>query len=519
MKIPFIYTLKIIGAAVFLAMPLAAQEITLRSVDDSITLTGDLVSFDGSNYIIRSTIGEMSIAAAMVECVGDFCPDLVTGLEEFSIIASDSMGNEFLPALIEAYALERGGDLQVEFGGNGAAQFYVIDADGSVHSTITVNSGSYTDSFAALNSGEAVIGFFRQAPSGAIIDRFSRLGLGDLTSAGQEKIIALNGVTLVVHPDNPVKSLSMAEIVRIYSGEFDNWSQLGGLNAPISLYRLDANAGSTAFFAQKAVAVGGLSYTGSATVLQSDMLIAGAVSRDPNGIGISGIADAAIARILPLRSVCGQVMAPSRFALKSEEYPLAQRLYMYTTSAQRPDRASEFMDFVLSETGQMVVENAGYIGQNVMRLSLDEQGRRIANAVVAENSITSLGDLQNLLTTVLESERLSLTFRFINGTSELDNRAQGDISRLANMIRGGEFDNKQILILGFTDNIGSEAEKARFSQARAELVRESIINATGASNLGNVKITPVGYGSTSPLACNKTETGQYTNNRVEIWVR
>ncbi len=519
MKSPLIHTFKTIMSVVFLATPLAAQEVTLKSVDGGITLTGELIDFDGSNYIIRSTVGEMSISAGIVECIGDACPDLVAGLEAFSIIGSDLMGEAFLPTMIEAFALERGGDLQIEFGGNGAAQYYVIDADGSVYSTITVNSGSYRDSFAALVSGEAAIGFFRQAPSGAIIDEFARKGLGDLTSADQEKIIALNGVTIVVHPDNPIKSLSMAEIVRVYAGEVDNWSQLGGLNAPISLYRLDANAGSTAFFAQKAVEVGGVSYASAATVLQSDAQIAGAVSRDPNGIGISAIFDAAVASILPLRSVCDQVVAPSRFALKSEEYPLTQRLYMYTTSAARSDRANEFMAFVLSETGQMVAENAGYIGQNVMRLSLDQQGLRIANAVVAENSITSLGNLQNLLTTVLEAERLSLTFRFINGSFDLDNRAKGDISRLADMIRAGAFEDKQILVLGFTDDIGSEPEKARFSQARAELVRDAIITATGASNLGNVKITPVGYGNTSPLACNETYTGQYINRRVEIWVR
>jgi len=519
MKFPFVHTLKIIGVTVFLAVPLAAQEILLRSVDGNIALTGDLVSFDGRKYIIESMIGEMAISAEMVDCFGEFCPDLVAELTEFTIAGADALGATFLPTLIEAYALERGGDLQVEFDGNGAAQFNVIDADGSIYSTITVNSGSQNDSFAALGSSEAVIGFSRQAANGAIIDQFTRQGLGDITSADQENIVALNAVTIVVHQDNPIKSLSLSEIARMYSGELDNWSQLGGLNAPVSLYRLDENQGSTAILAQKAMAGDAVSFTGSATVLQSDAEIAGAVSRDRNGIGISGIADAAVATVLPLRLVCGQVKAPSRFALKSEEYPLTQRLYMYTTSALRPDRANEFIEFVLSETGQMAVENTGYIGQYVSRLSLDQQGRRIANAVVAENNINSLGNLQNLLTTVQEAERLSLTFRFINGTSDLDNRAQGDILRLANMIRAGAFNNKQILILGFTDNIGSEAENARFSQARAELVRAAIINAAGASNLGNVKITPVGYGNTSPLACNETDAGQYINRRVEIWVR
>jgi len=185
----------------------------------------------------------------------------------------------------------------------------------------------------------------------------------------------------------------------------------------------------------------------------------------------------------------------------------------------RPDRANGFMDFVLSNTGQMVVENAGFIGQNAARLSLDQQGRRIANAILSETNIGTLGNLQNLLTTVLDAQRLSLSYRFISGTSDLDNGALGDINRLAAMIQMGEFEDKQILILGFTDNIGSEAENESLSQARAEQVRAAIIATAGPTRLGNVKITPVGYGNVAPLACNETETGRKINRRVEIWVR
>ncbi len=519
MKFNLFQSFKIIGVMALLAAPVGAQEITLKSVDGSISLSGDLLGFDGDNYTIQSSIGELLISATMVDCIGDLCPDLVAELEEFTIFWPNDLDAAFLPSLIEAYALERDGDLQIEFGGNGAAQFYVIDADGSVYSTITVNSGSNDDGFSALEQGEAAIGFSQRSANAAEIEQFIDLGLGDLSSISQENIVAVSGVTAIVHPDNPLPSLSLSELARVYSGELNNWSQLGGQNASISLYRLNAAGGSAAIFGQKVLATAGFSFANSATTLPSDAEIAAAVSQDINGIGISGIADAFAARILPIRSICGQVSTPSRFALKSEEYPLAQRLYMYTTDALRPERANEFMEFVVSETGQMVVENAGYTGQNVIGLSLDQQGRRIASAILAQDNATALGNLQNLLTTVLDAERLSLTFRFVTGTSDLDTRAQSDINRLAAMIQTGEFRDKQILILGFTDNIGSEAENARFSQARAELVREAVIAATGQTNLGDIKITPVGYGNTSPLACNETEAGQKINRRVEIWVR
>ncbi len=114
---------------------------------------------------------------------------------------------------------------------------------------------------------------------------------------------------------------------------------------------------------------------------------------------------------------------------------------------------------------------------------------------------------------------MSLTFRFKSGSVTPDNRAVVDIDRLADMIRRGDFEGKRLMIIGFADSIGAINENQRLSQARAESVRDALMDAVGVANLGTVQFTPVGYGKLSPIGCNETVDGRDTNRRVEIWVR
>lgn len=496
-----------------------SQEVILKSDDGTIQMSGVLDGFDGETYELSTAIGVVRLSASNVTCIGEACPDLVSAVDAFTITGSSTISNELLPILIEAYAFDRGGDFAMDIVGDGISRFSILEADGSVYSTITVISGSSNDAFVALAAGTALIGLSSRPVSSVEQERFFAAGAGDLTSPEQERIIALDGIIAVVHRDNPVRVLSLDQISQVFAGDINNWFQLGGKNAPIVLYRRDENLGVSSDFQNAVMRPLRRAFSQNANVLQSNAAVSDAVGRDVNGIGISSIVDERNARAISLRTVCGQVLAPSDFTIKTEEYPLSRRMYLYTKSGALPDRASELIDFIASSLAQEIVENAGFVGQNVARVSLNQQGRRIANAIVAETDANALGKLQTLLSTVLDAERLSLTFRFISGTSDLDNRAMGDVDRLAAMIRAGDFSNQQILVLGFTDNIGSADENAQLSQSRAEQVREAIIAAVGSRNLGNVKITPVGFGNISPLGCNETEFGRQTNRRVELWVR
>lgn len=508
----------LVTATSLVFVSVSAEQVTLNSLDGTVSMSGDLLSYDGETYLLGMLVGDISIDAAQVVCEGPGCPDLVSDLTEFSILGSEAIGENLLPTLIEVFALERGGDLEVAVSTEGSAVYSVLEADGSEFASITVQSGDSLSGLTGLLEGSAAIGMSSRRVTSNEVAAFELSGKGRLDSAAQERIIGLDGVTIAVNRENPTKILSFEQMSGIFEGRITNWDQVDGNNAPIQIYRRDANAGTTKTFADAALTNVGRQFSTNAVILGTDAEVSDAVAADVNGIGISSYAQERNADSVAIRSVCGELFEPSTFSIKTEEYPLTRRMYLYTSNEALPDVANEFLEFVTSNTAQSVINNTGFIGQNPSAASLNAQGRRLAQAIVSSPGRPELLRLQDLTTIVLDAERLSFTLRY-NDTGELDARAQADIGRLANMIRNGDFRSRQILVFGFSNNAGSVNSELELTQEVAQSVRDAIVIATGRANLGNVRISPIGYGRLFPLGCNETPYGNALNNRVEIWVK
>ncbi len=513
--------LKLSGLAALVTLafsPIQAQEITLKSLDGTVSMTGDLIEFDGISYRISMLIGEISIDASQVVCEGPGCPNLMADQSEFSIAGSNGIGLNLLPTLIEVYALDRGGDLDVSVNADGTTIYNVLDPDGAIYASISVQATDSIDGFSKLLDGSAAIAMSSRAPSADEIAAFELSGNGSLNSAAQENIIALDGVIAAVNKDNPVDVLSLAQISAIFEGDITNWNQVGGATAPIRLYRRNDTSGTTVVFTDIGFADGEHALTDDATILATDAAVSDAVAGDINGIGLTSYAQERSAKAVALRSVCGGLYGASEFAIKTEEYPLTRRMYLYTAQGSVPNVAQEFLDFASSATAQSVIANSGFIGQNVSRNTLDQQGRRMAQAIVSSANRSELLQLQDLAASVLDATRLSFTLRF-EDDGQLDARALADVERLGAMIRDGEFASRQILVLGFSDDTNAVNAQLNATQDMAETVRDAVVIATGRANMGNVRISPIGYGRLFPVGCNATASGRDSNNRVEIWVK
>ena len=509
------------GSAVLLLglASVQAQTVTLRSINGSFSMTGTLSGFDGENYLMKMPLGDIALNIADVNCEGDACPDLFADLKEFAIAGSTTIGRQMMPDLIEAYAYSLGGDLEVEILSETQVKYTILDADGEMYSSITLNMGSSDDAFLALQNEEAFIGLSSRRVQDGERGRFLRIGKGNLTSPEQERILALDGLAVSVNPRNPIQTLSLQQISDIFSGNIRNWREVGGLDAAINIYRRDISSGATQVFQSLVMEPNRQNLINSAFILENNAEVSDALAGDENGIGITSVSSERNAQILALRSICGQVASPTDFSIKTEEYPMSRRMFMYVNGGRLPEKVSGFIDFVTSDEAQQVIERAGFVSQNVTTASLNDQGRRLAHALMAERDRASLELLQEMVTGLLDAERISLTFRFQSGTVQPDNRALVDIERLAAKVRNGEFDGKRLMIIGFADSIGAINENQRLSQARAESVRDVLVAAVGEGNAGTVQFTPFGYGKLSPIGCNETEDGRDTNRRVEIWVR
>jgi len=508
--------LSLVFASVF--APASAQEITLNSLDGTVSLTGELLDFDGERYRLKLLVGEISVDAAQVECQGPGCPNLVADLTSFTIAGSKAIADNLLPTLIEVFALERGGDIDVSVEADGSKIYNVLEGDGALYAAISVVASDSADGLARLLEGSAVVGMASRPASQSEIAAFEASGKGRLDNPQQARILALDGVIVAVNRDNPVSILSLDQIARIFDGSFSNWQQVGGADAPIVLFRGPETADSSLAVEQLAMAPGARRFAPGAEILESDAQVSDAVAADVNAIGISSYAQERNAKAVAIRSVCGQLFEPSVFSIKAEEYMLSRRMYLYTAQGAVPDIARAFIEFATAPSAQPVISNAGFIGQNASRATLDQQGRRMAQAIVASGGRTELLQLQDLTAVLLDAERLSFTLRY-DESGQLDARAVADIGRLAVMIRDGAFTSRQLLVFGFSDNADGVNAQLSATQDLAENVRDALITATGRANLGNVRISPIGYGRLLPVGCNETAFGRASNNRVEIWVK
>jgi phosphate transport system substrate-binding protein len=113
------------------------------------------------------------------------------------------------------------------------------------------------------------------------------------------------------------------------------------------------------------------------------------------------------------------------------------------------------------------------------------------------------------------ARRLSISYRFTSNNAKLDTKAEQDILRLVTYLRGSHT-VRTILLAGFADPDGTKAGNQVLSQGRADAVKEAIAKLDPALA---ASITPQGYGSVLPVACNDTELGKAKNRRVEVWLQ
>jgi phosphate transport system substrate-binding protein len=216
------------------------------------------------------------------------------------------------------------------------------------------------------------------------------------------------------------------------------------------------------------------------------------------------------ARALAIRSDCGLSFAATSFAVKTEEYPLSRRLFLYTSQHRENPLVSDFVDYALSESAQAVVEEKGFVSLRPEFSPAGYTATRIAVAARDQQSDSKV--FAAFAKGVVNGVRLSITYRFRPGESQLDARAVRDVDRLAEFLKRNGNRGRRMVLAGFSDSRGTPARNMQLSAQRA---------ATVARELRRRKVNPaavVGYGPVAPVACNTSPEGLEKNRRVEVWL-
>ncbi len=504
--------LALLGSAVF------SQTVTLNSLDGTLSITGELLDYSDDTYTVVSQIGNLRVSAEMVECIGEACPSLLPRYSEFTISGSRTLALRLMPSLLDGFSASLGLDVTQQTDENGNPQVLFSGENGEDVAKITFAMQGSSAGLRDLISGTASLALTTRVARPAEVSAFSAAGLGNIRAAQNEHILALDGIVIVVSGKNRVRIIGNADLAAIFSGRIGDWAQLGGVPGPINLYVRPENSATGSLFSQLVMRPARSGFSPRINLMDSDIAVSDAVAADPNGIGFTTYSDSANATPVSLLGACNIQSPATGFTIQSEEYPYSRRLYLYKNAQSSSPLVDQFIEYLNTNDAQELVGLTGFVDQGVREVAVNNQGLRFLSAALPTDAEMTLASLQSMMTDLATASRLSITYRFEQGTAELDSRAQEDINRLADHMLRPHLQDKKVILMGFTDSVGNGENNQRLSLSRAEQVRTALL-AAGEGAIDPARIEVRGYGELSPLGCNEVTDGRRINRRVEVWTR
>ncbi len=170
-----------------------------------------------------------------------------------------------------------------------------------------------------------------------------------------ETTLAYDGIAVIVHPENPVTDLSLADIAAIYTGKITNWSEVGGNDAEIVLIGREAGSGTRDGFETITGTADSCNYRQELTST-GDVITT--VASNPDAIGYASLAS--IKDSVKALSVSG--VLPSEATVKDGSYPVQRPFMMITkTDEKLSEAAQKFFDFALSDQARGLISSAGAV--------------------------------------------------------------------------------------------------------------------------------------------------------------
>ncbi|WP_306519904.1 phosphate ABC transporter substrate-binding/OmpA family protein [Rheinheimera sp.] len=406
---------------------------------------------------------------------------------------SNTVGEKLAPALLQAFLTQQGGSAFSWQKQNNEVERLLTYQLGGQKKLAQLHAHGSSTAFKDLLSGKADIGMSsRRVTSDEVTKSLQQLG--DLSKIGNEHIIALDGLAVIVNQNNTLKSISTEVLAKVFAGEIKSWKELGGADKPIVILARDDNSGTFDTFNSLVLKKFEKSLTSKARRFESSTELSVAVSQDETAIGFIGLDFISYNKALAISEGANTTpIYPTRFTISTEDYALSRRLYLYTpTSASQS--AKDFAQFAISDQGQALVEQAGLISQNIKV----EKVFAIENAPASYNRYADSG------------QRLSLNFRFNQGENDLDNKGKRDLERLIRFME--QHNGRRLVLMGFSDAVGAEDTNTDLAMRRAKVIERELVAR------GIAVMAVESYGELLPIANNDQELGRERNRRVEVWV-
>lgn len=494
------------------------EQVVLKSTDGVMSISGALLGFDDEFYTLDSTLGVIQVPIALSTCVGQACPEIHALNQQIRVSGPAFLMDPLLPAAVSDYAVEIEASLKTGGLSTNNTSLTLTNEEDETLARFELQDAKPAAALEALLNNAAEAAFMTRRVSESEVQAFEAAGLGDLRSFERERIVAQDGLVVLVSPDTGINALTLADISGIFSGQFRNWADFGGADLPIRVLAPDRDSGASEFFFERVLDPEFGVFADDVEYIADFAAIADEVAQGSGVIGLTSSTATAHTNAVGIASSCGIVVPPTDFTIKSEDYPLARRMYLYTTAAEMPSRMDKVIGVLEDPKAQAYVEAGGFTTFSTKETTLAEEGNRLAHALVNPAQSSELPNLVNFAEETIDAKRLSYTFRFALGSSRLDNKALADIERLIAALESRDLAAMDVLVVGFTDSSGESNLNTQLSLQRAQQVLQDVVSAA-AGRLDPDRFRAFGYGAAAPVACNNSEAERQLNRRVEIWVR
>lgn len=214
---------------------------------------------------------------------------------------------------------------------------------------VSVSGGGSGVGIAAILDGSCDIGDASRSIKTKEIEQAKTKGVNPVGT-----VIAKDGIAIIVNPANSITAMNLEMLKSIYTGEVTKWSDAGGSGDKIVVVSRDSSSGTFEVFNEKVLK--GARLTTSSLMTASNKEVEETVAKTPGAIGYVGLGYVtAEVKALTINGVM-----PSNTTVLDGTYALSRPLFMYTNGD--PSGASkDFIDFVLSDAGQKLVTDAGFV--------------------------------------------------------------------------------------------------------------------------------------------------------------
>lgn len=415
-----------------------------------------------------------------------------------AVAGSNEIGATLFPALVQGY-LAGLGATEIDPGDQNGPDKRIIARLNGENVEVLISTRGTTAGIRALGARQAEIALTGRPITDAEISALFPVSVSH--ERGSESAIGLDAVVAIVNRTNPVEAMPVAKLAKLFAGQA-RWKDVGGAAscAGVTLLVPKDDTATRATFDEGVMQsdVTPVTMSPSAIRLPDERSVADAVAKDPCAIGIVGVANAGQNRILALQAA-RQAIAPNPYTIRTGQYPLARRLYLYAPRFSPNAEVARFVRFARSPAGQQIIQANGYVLDDVRP--------------PAPEDLPSLPQMYVRAFAGAKSyQPLSVSIGFVDEYDTLDPRESLKFEAIKQYVSQQHIASADIVLIGHA--AGGQPKNASCDSSR----HYALVVAGELAKLGISDTVALGFCDEVPVAPSETDAGQARNRRVEVWV-